>query len=384
MFPVLAFSTVDWDYLWHRPQALMCRFAAEGWPVLYVDSIGLRSPGIRDMTRIVQRLRRAFIRRPGALREPLPGVRVLSPVLLPFLDSPLACAINVHRLVSRLRHGLKAMNAGDPVMWIYLPTQTVLECVRALPHRLLVYEAIDALGSNPAGVAQGFDAAERQILAMADLVITSSESLWREKREWNANTHWVPSGVDDDFFVPGAVPAEVARLPRPRIGFFGTLDHRLDLDVMRELAEARRAWSFVLIGPSRVDLGALTRLPNVHWLGSKEHRSLPGYLAGLQAVYLPYVRDEFTGHIYPAKINECLAAGLPVVATALPSLEPMQGLIRLVREGGSFGAELQSALAEDSAALRRQRVEAARASSWNVRYRQIRQLLDTALGASEA
>lgn len=384
MLPVLAFSTVDWHFLWHRPQALMSRFAAERWPVLYVDSVGLRSPGVRDMTRIVQRLRRAFIRRPGALREPLPGVRVLSPVLLPFLNSPLARAINVRRLVSQLRRGLKAMGAGEPVVWVYLPTQTVLECVRALPRRLLVYESIDALGSNPAGVSRGFADAERQILAMADLVITSSETLWREKRECNPNTHWVPSGVDDDFFVPGAVPAEIARLPKPRIGFFGTLDHRLDIGVMRELAEARRDWSFVLIGPARIDLSAMTRLPNVHWLGAKEHRSLPGYLAGLQAVYLPYVSDEFTRHIYPAKINECLAAGLPVVAKALPSLEPMQDLIRLVRQGGSFGEALQSALEEDCAALQRRRVEAARESSWNVRYRQIRQLVDAALSAGEA
>lgn len=384
MLPLLAFSTVDWHDLWHRPQALMSRFAAEGWPVLYVDSVGLRSPGLRDSSRIVRRLRRAFIRRPGALPEPLPGLRVLSPVLLPFLNSPLARTLNAHRLASRLRQGLKTMGAGDPVVWIYLPTQTVLECVRALPRRLLVYESIDALGSNPAGVSQGFEAAEREILAMADLVITSSETLWREKREWNPNTHWIPSGVDDDFFVPGAVPAEVACLPKPRVGFFGTLDHRLDIDAMRRLAEACRAWSFVLIGPSRLDLSALTKLPNVHWLGPKEHRSLPGYLAGLQAVYLPYVMNEFTRPIYPAKINECLASGLPVVATALPSLEPMQGLIRLVREGGSFAEELQTALEEDGDGLRRRRVDAARVNSWNVRFRQLRELLDTALERGEA
>jgi glycosyltransferase involved in cell wall biosynthesis len=193
----------------------------------------------------------------------------------------------------------------------------------------------------------------------------------------------VPSGVDDEFFVPQSVPAEVAELPVPRIGFFGTLDHRLSLDTMRQLAEAHRRWSFVLIGPARVDLSTLTRLPNVHWLGPKEHGMLPGYLAGLQAVYLPYVRDEFTRHIYPAKIGECLALGLPVVATALPSLEPMEGLIRLVRPGQSFAEELQSALNEDNVELRERRVEAAKASSWQVRYRQIRQLVGKALVADD-
>lgn len=379
-FPLLTFSTVDWDYLWHRPQALMSRWAGEGFPVLYVDSLGVRSPRLSDTGRILRRFRRGVFQSPGALREEaVPGVHVVSPLLLPFLNSPWARRSNVRRLVPRLRKQLLALGGGLPVIWIYLPTSTVLECARSIPHRLLVYEAIDALSSNPAGVARDFAAAEREILGLASLVITSSESLRREKAVWNANTHWVPSGVDDGFFTRPEVAAEVTELQRPRIGFFGTLDHRIDLEAMRQLAEAYRHWSFVLIGPTRVDLRPLTKLRNVHWLGAKEHRLLPAYLAGLQAVYLPYVRDEFTRHIYPAKINECLAAGLPVVATALPSLESMEGLIRLVRPGQSIGVELQSALREDDAERRARRVEAARASSWNVRYGQIRQLVAQAL-----
>lgn len=383
VFPVLTFSTVDWHDVWQRPQALMSRLAGDGCAVLYVDTLGLRSPRPRDLARILARLRNALASSNGALREPVPGVRVLSPLLLPFLDSRLARRANVRRLVPRLRRHLEMLGRGDPVVWIYLPTRTVLDCVKALPRRLLVYESIDALASNPAGVSRDFDVAEREILTSANLVLTSSETLQRKKAAWNANTHWVPPGVGDEFFAPHTTPREIADLPAPRVGFFGTIDHRLDLDVMRRLAETYRGWSFVLIGPARVDLGALTALPNVHWLGPKKHAELPGYVAALDAVVLPYVTDEFTRHIHPAKIHECLAVGLPVVATRLPSLEPLQGLIRLVRPGQSFGEELESSLREDDEELRSRRVEAARASSWNVRYAQIRQLLDEALASRD-
>jgi glycosyltransferase involved in cell wall biosynthesis len=383
VFPVLTFSTVDWYDVWHRPQAVMSRLAGDGCPVLYVDTLGLRTPRPRDLARILARLRNAVVSSNGALREPVPGVRVLSPLLLPFLDSCLARKANVRWLVPRLRRHLNALGGGDPVVWVYLPTKTVLDCVKAIPRRLLVYESIDALASNPAGVSRDFHVAEREILTTANLVITSSETLRREKAAWNANTHHVAPGVDDEFFAPRATPGEIAALPTPRVGFFGTIDHRLDLELMRRLAERYRSWSFVLIGPARVDLSALTSLANVHWLGPKQHAELPGYVSGLDAVFLPYVTDDFTRHIYPAKIHECLALGLPVVATVLPSLEPFEGLIRLVRPGQSFGEELESSLQEDDRELRGRRVDVARASSWNVRYAQIRQLVDAALASQE-
>jgi glycosyltransferase involved in cell wall biosynthesis len=375
------FSTVDWDYLWHRPQVVMSRLARDDWQVLYVDTLGLRTPRPRDLPRILSRVRHRLAAQTSGLLEPVPGLRVLSPLLLPLLNSPLARRINVRRLVPQFARHLKALGSGDPVVWVYLPTMTVLDCIRALPHRLLVYEAIDALASNPAGASLDFDVAEQQILRQADLVITSSESLQRDKAPHNANTHWVPSGVAEAFFTPQAVPSEITTLPAPRIGFFGTFDHRLDLALMCQLAAEHPGWIFVLIGPARIDLARLTAHPNVHWLGTKPHAELPGLLAGLSAVYLPYILDDFTAHIYPAKIHECLALGLPVVATSLPALEPFEGLIRLVRPGQRFGEGLRLALAEDDPDLRQRRVVMARENSWDVRYGEICRLLERALAA---
>jgi hypothetical protein len=254
---ILCFSTVDWDFLWHRPQAVMSRFAQEGYRVLYVDTLGLRSPKLRDLPRIVSRLRNRLRAKQDGLRQPAAGVHVVSPLILPFLNSRLARRFNIYRLIPQLQRQLERIGSDDLIIWVYLPTWTVLQCVERVPHRTLVYESIDALASSPAGLSLGYAEAEAEILRRADLVIATSESLHQEKGAHHGNAHWVPSGVAEGFFAPVEPAAEIAAIPGPRIGFFGTLDHRLDLEQMRRVARAHPEWSLVLIGPARCDVGEL-------------------------------------------------------------------------------------------------------------------------------
>ena len=377
--PLLTFSTVDWSYLWHRPQEVMSRFAAQGWPVAYVDTVGVRQPTLSDFRPILSRLRNwACLSAPRRTA----GVRVVSPLQLPVADSRLACRLNGAWLRGRVTSCLAELGGGLPIVWVYLPTRTVLQCIRRVPRRLLVYEAIDDLAGNPRGVSEGFIEAEAEIASTADLVLTSSESLYLQKRRLNANTHWVASGVHERFFGVHAVAPEVQAVPAPRIGFFGTIDHRLDLDLVRTLAAEHADWSFVLIGPAHLRIKSLLRLSNIHWLGRKPHESLPGYVAGLDAILLPYVVDRFTAHVYPAKVHECLALGIPVVATALPSLEPFGEFIHLVRPGESFGQALQLALGEADEGLRERRTSRAQSNSWGVRFAEIRAHVDAALQAT--
>lgn len=393
MATVLCFSTVDWDYLWHRPQAVMSSLAQDGHRVLYVDTIGLRSPRLQDAGRVLARL---LNRARGGLRgtsRPHPGIQVVSPILLPWLDSRLVRRVNVGLLVRRLRRLLHGMDRRDLMIWVYLPTATVLACVERLPHRLLVYEAIDALESNPAGVSRDYTQSERTLLARADLVLATSPALFEAKTAHNANTHFVPPGVAGTFFADasvdaqgeaaaGILPPELAGIDRPRVGFFGTIDHRLDLDLVRTLARRHPDWSFVLIGPARCDVNSLSAAANVHLLGPLPHVRLVPYLRHMDVFLLPYVVDDFTRAVYPAKIYECLAVGRPVVATRLPALEEKEfaGLVHLAADQGEFEAALTAALAEDDPTLAARRRERARENSWEARYRQIRSLVRAAGG----
>jgi len=272
------------------------------------------------------------------------------------------------------------MRDGGLVIWVYLPTWTVLQCVERIPHELLVYECIDALEANPAGVSLGYEAAEAEILRRADVVVTTSQELRREKAAGNPNTHWVPSGVAEYFFGEGEPAPGLEDIRGPRVGFFGTLDHRIDLDLLGQLVRAHPDWSFVLIGVVRRDLSTLVQAGNVHLLGPKAHAELPALLRGLDALLLPYVADEFTRHVYPAKIYEALASGVPVVATPLPSLQELGHVVRLAEGFEEIDGALREAVVEDRAELRGERVEVARGNSWEGRSREIKGYVEEALG----
>lgn len=353
----------------------MSRFAQDGYRVLYVDTVGLRSPKVRDFRRIASRLKSRLRASGGGVRLTGEGVYVHSPVLLPFLNSRLARRLNVEVLVAALKQGMAQAGCEDPILWVYLPTWTVLQCVQRIPHRMLVYNCIDALSENPKGVSRGYAEAEAEILRQADLVLTTSETLYREKSPHNPRTVYAPSGVDARWFEPVVPAPDVENLPRPRIGFFGMLDHRIDLKLIQALARAHRDWSFVLIGSARADLSGLLAERNVHFLGSRPHVDLPRYLAGLDVFLLPYTRDAFTYHIQPAKLYECLVFGKPVVASRLPALEEFGEVIRLASGVEDFSQVLREAVAENRPDLAAKRRAMAEANSWERRYREIRAYL---------
>lgn len=354
----------------------MSQFARDGYRVIYVDTLGLRSPKLKDFRRIFSRLRNRLGARAGGIRSTEEGVHVYSPLILPFLDSQLSRHINVELIVSALQRIIGKLGCENPILWVYLPTWTILQCAKRIPHRMLVYNCTNALSSNPHGISRDYEISELEILRKADLVLTTAESLLQEKKPHNPNTHWVPFGVETEFFDEVELASELEFITKPRIGFFGAIDHRLDLELVQALAQAHRNWSFVLIGAARCDISILLTEENIHFLGSKPHKELPGYLSGLDVLYLPYVVDEFTRHVHPAKIYECLASGKPVVATALPAMEAFSGVVKLVAGLDEFDRALQEAVAENRADLQQQRVELARANSWEVRFQKIRGLVE--------
>ena len=379
MATIICFSTVDWDHLWYHPQALMSRFAQDEHQVIFVDTIGLRSPKLKDLRRIFLRIKNSLQTSSRDGRMTKEGVSVFSPFILPFLNSRLACYINVKWLVYKLNKLTKDLGSEKPIFWIYLPTWTVSECVRRIPDQLLVYNSIDALDASPDGVSRNYAIAETEILKRADLVLTTSETLYQEKSSYNKNTHWIPSGVDESWFEPCNPASDVTDLSGPRIGFFGAIDHRLDLDLIVALAKKHEEWTFVLIGTVRCDVSILRDKKNIHFLGPKPHSELMRYVSGLDVVFLPYVLDDFTRHIQPAKLYECLAVGKPVVAMRLPSLEPFDGFVYLAEGTEAFDRALKDAIAEDKPELQEERREVSRANSWERRYQEILTLVKDAM-----
>src|SRR5207249_3719514 len=138
---------------------------------------------------------------------------------------------------------------------------------------------------------------------------TTSEMLCRDRLRFNANTHWVPNGVDLEHFSSIAAPAaDVQNIPGPVIGFIGGLSEWVDIDLIGDLAKRRTDWSIVLVGPIGVDVSRIQNLPNIRLLGARAYTTLPAYLAAMDVALIPFKRDRVTYYADPIKAYEYLAA----------------------------------------------------------------------------
>jgi glycosyltransferase involved in cell wall biosynthesis len=192
---------------------------------------------------------------------------------------------------------------------------------------------------------------ERRLMEKSDLVIVSSSRLYETKRCYNPNTFLVTHGVDVAHFRNACLPATAAprdwpELRHPVIGFFGLIADWVDIKVIRYLAASRPDWSFVLIGEVQTDISALREMPNVHLLGRRSYQSLPAYCKMFDVAVLPFVVNELTLAANPLKLREYLAAGLPVVATPLPEVVKLNGLVRTARTQPEFLDQIEAFLNE--------------------------------------
>jgi glycosyltransferase involved in cell wall biosynthesis len=375
---ILCFSTIGWDFLWQRHQELMCRFARDGNRVIYVEPLGIRVPKWEDRSRVIARLANRLRAGPLGLRAVQPNLWIHDPLVLPFQSVGWMHVLNRVALQGTLRTLLRR-HRGLPLIWTYVPTRLVLDLIKRLDFKLLIYDCVDALALNPKGVFSNYRETEIELSRMADLVFVSSTRLFERQRPLNPHTYLVPNGVDLDCFDPRprSVPTDLAAIPRPRLGFFGGLDERVDLELVDFAATKHPEWSLVFLGVVRTDVSRLQERSNVFFLGVKAHPELPAYLAGLDVLLVPYAINDYTVHMYPAKIHECLAVGKPTVVTALPELEAFRDVLYLTHSPQQFENAILEALSEglDSARVRQRRA-VAEANMWSVRYEQINRLVD--------
>jgi len=367
----------DWDNdVWTNQHHLMSRLAAAGNRVLFIESLGLRRPDLgsgRDLRRIARRLRRGLGR--PRLSD---GVTVLSPLVLPLHSSAPVRALNAWLLRGLVRLTARRMGLRAPVLWGYVPQAEVL--LEPLSPALVVYHCVDDIAAQEGIDVVSFDAAERRFAARADLVIASSPALAERMRKLSGHVLYAPNVADTDRFAttlePGPVDPELQALPEPRIVFVGAIAaKKLDFALLDALATARPDWTFALVGPVGLgdpdtDTSALTAHANVHLLGARPQARLPEVLRGAAIGLIPYRRSRLTESIFPMKVYEYLAAGLPVIATGLPGLEGVAG-VELVEGAEQALGAIDRALAEDSPARRRARSDAVRQHSWEARIDEI-------------
>ncbi|MBB6098620.1 glycosyltransferase involved in cell wall biosynthesis [Deinobacterium chartae] len=357
---LICVSHLRWNFVYQRPQHLMSR-AARTRRVYYLEE-----PVFEGGHELELR------------RDPC-GVTVCVPHLEEGTD-PETARRQVARLLEDLieREGLR-----DYALWIYSPMD--LPIIEALEPVATVYDAMDEL-ANFRFAPPELREREQELFRRADLVFTGGYRLWEAKRTRHPSVHPFPSSVDVPHFAQAREglpePADQARIPRPRLGFFGVLDERFDPELIRTVAAHRPEWQFVLIGPVvKISEDDLPKGPNLHYLGMKPYAELPAYLAHWDVALMPFARNEATEFISPTKTPEYLAAGVPVVSTDIFDVVREYGslgLVRIATDADSFEAQIESALTSDNSD-RRARADAYLSTlSWDQTWARMEALIQAA------
>jgi glycosyltransferase involved in cell wall biosynthesis len=272
-----------------------------------------------------------------------------------------------------IRRDLRRLGFARPVIVAGLPHAA--DVVARLPKRELVYHCADDY-AHVSGFPSSLPRLEADLCRMADLVITTSQTLCEDRLSLNPRTYWIPNGVDVDHFSRAAFPAaELQRLRRPIVGFVGGLSEWVDLELVATIARRRPDWSVVLVGPVGIDISPVHGLANVHLLGARPYAELPAYLAAMDVALIPFKHNEVTYHADPIKAYEYLASGVPVVATDLPALRRLSHVISLADSSEDFATRIESAIAEGRDRRRAERQAEAARHSWAARFEEFERLL---------
>jgi UDP-galactopyranose mutase len=328
---LVCFSHLRWHFVTQRPQHLMSRFARD-WTVLYWEEPIYGAPAASLETSICA----------------TSGVTVLTPQL------PSGLCDADERDVLRALLDAALQNQPAPVLhWYYTPM--MLSFSEHLDADCVVYDCMDEL-ANFKNAPTELLALEQRLIQRSDLVFTGGYSLYEVKRDRHPRVHPFPSSVDTAHFAaarsPGLTPPDQAELPGPRLGFYGVIDERMDLDLLATVAEQRPDWSLVMVGPVvKISEDDLPRRPNLHYLGSKQYVELPDYLRGWDVALMPFAINEATRFISPTKTPEYLAAGCPVVSTPITDVIRHYGdmaAVRIASTADEFVAACEDALSANA------------------------------------
>ena len=326
---LLCLSHLRWGFVYQRPQHLMSRLAADYDVLFFEEPIyeGHAAPRLES-------------------HAAAPGVTLLVPQLPAGMRE--TQAIRAQREL--LDAYLAKQQAAELLLWYFTPMS--LAFTGHLRGQVVIFDCMDELSAFRHAPPALVDM-ERRLMTRADVVFTGGHSLWEAKRRHHANIHAMPSSVDVAHFAaarqPLPEPADQAAIPGPRLGFFGVIDERFDIQLLSELAAQRPDWNIVLVGPVvKIDPATLPRLPNIHYLGAKPYGELPSYLSGWDVALMPFALNESTRFISPTKTPEYLAGGRPVVST------PIRDVIKGYGDSGvvSIAATPQGFIEAIEAALR--------------------------------
>ena len=383
---IICFAGEDWWY--HHPHSknhLMRRFARAGNKVIFVNSIsmGLASVTNKDLLPRVARKLKSYAKLARTTPE---GITVVSPAALPFFGSRAARAANRHLLSAQVGALARSRGLKNPILWIAIPT--AVEMIGRLNEQLVVYQVSDKYDANTMDHAtdpKTIRILHERALDSADIIFYSGRKLLAEATRGHERSFLLEQAVDFEHWARVGsgeleVAEEIAKIPRPRIGYFGAIEPWLvDQELIKRASRERPLWHWVFIGNRSRGL-EIEDLPNVHFIPPVKYDELPSYAAGFDVCVLPWETEQtFTSYGSAIKVREYLATGKPVVIAPLPEYEPMADVLRIARSRDDFLRLVEDALAEQGAEQALARQAAVRSGTWDARAEWVSNLIEEAL-----
>jgi len=366
---LLCFSHLRWDFVFQRPQHLLSRFARE--TTVYF----LEEP-------LFDTQEEAYL----TICNKTTKLNIVVPHLPVNMD-PQEVNTCLTQLLDKL---FQRANLSDWIFWYYTPMAFAFS--EKFKPRLTVYDCMDELSAFKFAPEE-LAGLEKKLMARADLVFTGGYSLYEAKKTQHANIFPFPSSIDKEHFGQARKltlePVDQAAISGIKIGFFGVIDERFDIGLVRSIAELRPSWQIILIGPIvKIPQNSLPQQENIHYLGQKCYAELPRYLCGWDVALIPFQLNESTRFISPTKTPEYLAAGVPVVSTPIRDVIKPYGIKKLVHIGenaAEFVQFIEAELSRANKTLWLQEVDEFISSlSWDDTYSKMNKLILNQLNDSNA
>jgi glycosyltransferase involved in cell wall biosynthesis len=314
ILPIIAICHLSWDWVWQRPQQFLSRLA-KTHPLLFVETH--RSEVRTGYIEVTQDVNNPALR---IAKVHLPAHRWCDGA---FIDR------ERRRL---LQEWLSTAGEGEfdgAILWFNDP-MAVTAYAGHLGECMIVYDCMDEL-SQFSGAPPELIQREWELVEAADVIFCGGQKMRAKRLPYNPNTHFFGTGVDCDHFGQACcgralLPPEIAGLKGPVLGYFGVIDERIDYELLSALAMANPRWNIVMVGPTaKVDVSLLPRHENIHWIGPRAYADLPALTAGMHVCMMPFALNAATEFINPTKALEYMAAGKPVVSTALDEVRLNSG-----------------------------------------------------------
>lgn len=324
MKTLVVFSHLRWNFVYQRPQHLLSRLARR-WQVVFIEEP-------------VPKAERNFLER----FSPAEGVEVWRPHVTG--EAPGFHDDHLPALQQLVTEGISEAALSEYWVWFYTPM--ALPLASGLAPRGVVYDCMDELTAFKHAPRQLVQR-ENALFKTADLVFTGGRSLYNAKKGRHPDVHCFPSSVDAKHFSRARADHPLqAGLPRPRLGYCGVIDERINLDLIAKVAQARPEWQIVMVGPTaKLEPSELPKRHNIHWLGQQSYDDLPAFIGGWDVCLMPFALNEATRYISPTKTLEYMACGRPSVSTSIRDVvEPYGHLVQIADTPEGFVASCEEIL----------------------------------------